>query len=159
MYASLFFSLIDGNFSYVQEQSRSVFNIKQIASKSKDETPKVQNDQKSNDSYSDGAEDEPNLEETEHKNDDEESPFEYNKESQDEESEMDLEKFLQSSGKVETAKDPEVKKPKVLVHEKPVEPSSPLLYPHERKEAQILGHSLDTKMLNDEFYYIDLEKL
>lgn len=48
---------------------------------------------------------------------------------------------------------------KVLIHEKEVPPSSPLLLPQERNSAKIMGHSMDTKMLNDEFYYIDLEKL
>ena len=48
---------------------------------------------------------------------------------------------------------------KILIPEKPTVLSSPLLLPHEKKEAKNLGFSLDTKLLNDEFFFIDLEKM
>lgn len=48
---------------------------------------------------------------------------------------------------------------KQLFPEKSIIASSPLLHPHERREAKELGYSLDTKLLNDEFFYIDLEKM
>lgn len=51
------------------------------------------------------------------------------------------------------------KSTKVLVPEAPFIPKSPILYPHERKQAKELGYSLDTKLLNDEFFFIDLEKM
>lgn len=34
-----------------------------------------------------------------------------------------------------------------------------MLLPHERKQAREFGYSLDTKLMNDEFFYIDLEKM
>jgi hypothetical protein len=48
---------------------------------------------------------------------------------------------------------------KKLVLENPTVASSPVLLPHERKQAREFGYSLDTKLLNDEFFYIDLEKM
>lgn len=48
---------------------------------------------------------------------------------------------------------------KKLVPETPAEPQTPILLPHERKQAKELGHSLDTKLLNDEFFFVDLEKM
>lgn len=48
---------------------------------------------------------------------------------------------------------------KKLVHEIPTLPSSPMLNNLERKEAKEFGYSLDTKLLNDEFFFIDLEKM
>jgi hypothetical protein len=46
-----------------------------------------------------------------------------------------------------------------LVPEKPMVASSPILLPQERKQAKEFGYSLDTKLLNDEFFYIDLDKM
>jgi hypothetical protein len=48
---------------------------------------------------------------------------------------------------------------KKLMHEKPVIPSSPILLAYERKQAKEFGFSLDTKLMNDEFFFIDLEKM
>lgn len=47
----------------------------------------------------------------------------------------------------------------VYVPEKPFTPSSPMLNPHEKKEAKELGYSMDAKLLKDEFFFIDLEKM
>jgi flagellar biogenesis protein FliO len=48
---------------------------------------------------------------------------------------------------------------KKLVLENPTVASSPVLLPHERKQAREFGYSLDTKLMNDEFFYVDLEKM
>ena len=47
----------------------------------------------------------------------------------------------------------------VYVPEKPFVPTSPVLHPHEKREAKEFGHSMDTKLLKDEFFFIDLEKM
>ncbi|CAI2374713.1 unnamed protein product [Moneuplotes crassus] len=46
-----------------------------------------------------------------------------------------------------------------LVPEKQCTPKSPLLLPQEKKLAKDLGYSLDTKLQNDEFFFIDLENM
>lgn len=57
----------------------------------------------------------------------------------------------------------EAEEPKIefenLVHEKPTIPSTPLLQPQEKRLAKDFGYSLDTKLQNDEFFFIDLEKM
>jgi len=76
-----------------------------------------------------------------------------------EKDEIPFENLFSDDDKDEPKPAEKVKISNVYVPEKPFVPSSPVLQPNEKKEAREFGYSMDAKLLKDEFFFIDLEKM